>query len=235
MNNYTTQTTLIKTTADSQLYNKPKGRYTTIQSQYWDNNGITILASALRKFTKIRKASSVLIVGIGNRAVTPDSLGPLTADKVFATAHIADEIPATAKKVTAFSPSVQGMTGMETADIIQSIVNTTKPDLVIAIDALASNSLDRLNTTVQITDTGINIGAGLKNPRKSLNKDTLGVPVIAIGVPLAIMANNMDVDSDLVFCTKDIDEIIAKFAKIISCALNMVLLRISLSQALSLE
>lgn len=137
---------------------------------------------------------SVLIAGLGNRQVTPDALGPYVVDNLCVTRHIVKEYGKYAmgmeqvSLVSAIVPGVMGQTGMETLEIIQGIVKETKPDVVIAIDALAARNSRRLNRTIQIADTGIHPGSGVGNHRSGLNKETLGIPVIAIGVPTVVDA-----------------------------------------------
>ncbi len=135
-----------------------------------------------------------MVVGLGNRDVTPDALGPEVIDNLFVTRHLIKEYGDEFKSqnnlvnVSAISPGVMGQTGMEAREIIKGIVEETNPSLVIVIDALASRSVNRLNTTVQITDTGICPGSGVGNNRQALNKESLGVDVIALGVPTVVDA-----------------------------------------------
>lgn len=149
-------------------------------------------AEELKKFMKIGDKASVLVVGLGNWNVTPDSLGPLVAEKLLVTRHLFALLPDAVqdgfRPVSAFAPGVLGITGMETSEIVSGIVDRLKPDLVIAIDALAARSLERVNTTVQIADTGIQPGGGVGNHRKALNKESLGVDVLALGVPTVVDA-----------------------------------------------
>ncbi|MFC4766332.1 GPR endopeptidase [Effusibacillus consociatus] len=149
-------------------------------------------AEELRAFLNLPDNAKVLIVGLGNWNVTPDALGPLVVKKVFVTRHLYSHMPELLddgfRPVAAVSPGVLGITGIETSEIVQGIVQNVKPDLVIAIDALASRALDRVNTTIQVADTGITPGAGVGNKRKGLNRETLGVPVVAIGVPTVVDA-----------------------------------------------
>ena len=131
-------------------------------------------------------------MGLGNWNVTADSLGPKVVDRVQVTRQIfqyaPNEIDKGYRPVCAIAPGVLGITGIETTDIIRGIVDRTKPDVVIAIDALASRRLTRVNTTIQVSDTGINPGSGLGNYRTPLNKQTLGIPVLAIGLPTVVDA-----------------------------------------------
>lgn len=134
---------------------------------------------------------SVLAVGLGNRAVTSDSLGPKVVDELWITRHLEGASP----KISGIVPGVMAQTGMESAQVAHAIVMETEPQLVIAIDALAARSASRLGTTIQLTDTGIHPGSGVGNHRHSLTKESLGVPVIAIGVPTVVGAAAMIYDT----------------------------------------
>lgn len=153
------------------------------------------LKKFLARFIKGNKEDySVLVVGLGNRKVTPDALGPYVVDNLNITRHIVREYGKYAmgeehvSLVSAIVPGVMGQTGMETVEIIKGVVNETKPDFIIAIDALAARSSKRLNRTIQIADTGINPGSGVGNHRNAITKETVGVPVLAIGVPTVVDA-----------------------------------------------
>lgn len=147
----------------------------------------------------IKKDASCLIVGLGNWNVTPDSLGPLVCENVIVTRHLFQLQPENVEEgyrsVSALTPGVMGLTGIETSDIIFGVVEKSKPDFIIAIDALASRSIERVNATIQISDTGIHPGSGVGNKRKELSKGTLGVPVIAIGVPTVVDAVSITSDA----------------------------------------
>ena len=140
---------------------------------------------------------TALVVGLGNRSVTPDSLGPRTAERVLVTRHMGDCLPRDVpmSSVCAAAPGVLGVTGMETAEILRGMVAHVKPDAVIAVDALAARSSKRIASTIQITDTGITPGSGVGNHRKALDRRTLGVPVIAVGVPLVVYASTIASDA----------------------------------------
>lgn len=133
---------------------------------------------------------SCLIVGLGNVKSTPDSLGPSTIDRLVVTNHLYElgNLESGFRRISAFNPGVMGTTGIETSDIIKGIVEKIKPDFLIVVDALASSSLERVNRTIQITDTGIHPGSGIGNSRKEISFDTIGIPVIAIGVPTTVDA-----------------------------------------------
>ncbi|MFR0859350.1 MAG: GPR endopeptidase [Christensenellales bacterium] len=139
---------------------------------------------------------TALVVGLGNRSVTPDSLGPRTAERVLVTRHMGDCLPRDVpmSSVCAAAPGVLGVTGMETAEILRGMVAHVKPDAVIAVDALAARSSKRIASTIQITDTGITPGSGVGN-HQSLDRRTLGVPVIAVGVPLVVYASTIASDA----------------------------------------
>lgn len=140
-----------------------------------------------------------LIVGLGNWQVTPDALGPMTADKILVTSHLFklhyETVAEGYRPVASVTPGVMGVTGIETSNIIRGIVDEFKPDFVVAVDALASRSIERINETIQLSDAGIHPGSGVGNKRKELSKDTLGVPCIAIGVPTVVDAVTITSDT----------------------------------------
>ncbi len=187
----------------ARLLNKSKGTYVTIELPSLSDN-IKHTDKRVPKIGKIIKEllpvnGLILVVGLGNRNITPDSLGPETAEKVLATRHISGEIAKSTgldqlRPVAVIKTGVTGETGIETAEMILSIVKRIKPTAVITIDALASKSLSRLGCTIQITDTGISPGAGVGNSRAAINYDTLGVPVVAIGIPTVVDAATLAID-----------------------------------------
>ena len=152
------------------------------------------LSEQLKGLLKGKKAEHMLVVGLGNREVTADAVGPLTIDNLIVTRHYFQEERVGAavgkkyRKVSALVPGVMAQTGMETMELIRGVAEETKPDVVLVVDALAARSPKRLNTTIQLTDTGISPGAGVGNNRKELNESSLGCPVIAIGVPTVLDA-----------------------------------------------
>ena len=179
---------------DNEL-NKKKGKYITLEfDDITDSDNIEkvtkALINVLKGLIKLKKDSYGLIVGLGNDKSTPDSLGPLTINNIVVTNHIyiLDELSDNYKRLSAINPGVMGETGIETSDIIESVVERIKPDYLIVIDSLASRSIERLNKTIQITDTGIHPGSGIGNKRKEISEDTLKIPVIAIGVPTVVDA-----------------------------------------------
>jgi len=178
---------------------RPQGTYITIDAPFIRDNNLLqhkelakVLARHLAKLFTFKEDSSVLIVGLGNWQATPDALGPKVVEKIMVTRHLfyitPEEIRGKMRKVSAISPGVLGLTGIETAEVIRGLVEHVKPDYVIAIDALAAGALERIGTTIQLADTGINPGSGIGNHRKGLTEETLGCKVIAIGVPTVVNA-----------------------------------------------
>ena len=180
--------------------NKKKGKYITISfDDVTDTNNrkkveqvLTHELKELLKYLKINSKDKCLVVGLGNYKSTPDSLGPKVINKLVVTRHLylidGIEVDKGYREVSAFTPGVMGTTGIEAKDFIFGLCKEIKPNFVIAIDALASSSIDRVNKTIQITDTGINPGSGVGNTRVEISKDTIGVPVIAIGIPTVVDA-----------------------------------------------
>lgn len=178
---------------------KPRGNYITIDApavkdnDYEQHKRITsILSHHLSNLFNIKEDPSFLIVGLGNWQATPDALGPKVVEKVMVTRHLfyytPEEMTGKMRQVSAISPGVLGLTGIETAEVIRGLVEHVRPDYVIAIDALAAGALERIGTTIQLADTGINPGSGIGNHRKGLNEETLGCKVIAVGVPTVVNA-----------------------------------------------
>lgn len=243
--NVTITKVTIETENGAKAIGKPVGTYLTLEApdmavpdEGSHREVSEVLAEQLRALVK-ENIESVLVVGLGNREVTPDALGPEVVGNLYITRHILREYGEYAfpdKKVAAISgivPGVMAQTGMETLEIIKGIINETSPQLVIAIDALAARSVKRLGRTIQIADTGINPGSGVGNHRKGLNKETLGVPVVAIGVPLVVDAATIVYDAcqdadkipngivGMFVTPKNIDEMVKSLSYTISEALNM--------------
>ena len=195
-------TVKIETENGAKVMRKPVGTYITMEApnmavpdeDYHDEISKELAKFLARFIKKDKKDFSILVVGLGNRKVTPDALGPYVVDNLNITRHIVREYGKYAmgeenvRLVSAIVPGVMAQTGMETVEIIKGIVKETKPDLMIAVDALAARSSKRLNRTIQITDTGINPGSGVGNHRNAITKDTVGIPVLAIGVPTVVDA-----------------------------------------------
>src|SRR5574344_2087969 len=167
-----------------------------ITDVFIDGNGSKIIGKKKGQYVTIEfeditdKDNFGLIIGLGNSKSTPDSLGPLTIDKVLVTNHLflLGDMDSKYRRVSTFSPGVMGNNGIETSDIIKSIIKTLSPDFVIVVDALASQSLERVNKTIQMTDAGIAPGSGIGNTRKEISQEVLNIPVIAVGVPTVLDA-----------------------------------------------
>lgn len=191
----------------SKALKKPVGDYVTLEipeyvhetREHFDSI-IKIFSDELKRMMPKRTKDSVtLVVGLGNRNITADALGPKVVDGLLVTRHLFDLMPDDISEgvvpVCALSPGVLGITGIETNEIIKGVVQRVKPDVIIAIDALASRSISRVMTTIQLSNTGIKPGAGVGNERGGLDLETLGVPVIAIGVPTVVDAATMANDT----------------------------------------
>lgn len=197
---------VIATEEGANAMKKPKGNYITLEAVNMDEDDedyhreISMeLAKQIKNLIQEQKKKkeeeqSFLVVGLGNREVTPDSLGPEVFDNLFITRHVIKEYGKESfgiqkiNQISGIAPGVMAQTGMETLEILKGIVKETKPDIVIVVDALAARNTNRLNRTIQITDTGIHPGSGVGNNRKGLTKESLMVPVIAIGVPTVVDA-----------------------------------------------
>ena len=182
-----------------QAIGKPKGNYVTIDVKKLKIAGgeeiqkaSETLSNELKNIIDAHtdKQGEILIVGLGNIYVTPDALGPKVINEIDVTRHIIKYLPQYVEEgtrpVSAISPGVLGTTGIETVEILKGIVDNTKPKLLIVIDALASRSIDRISSTIQISDTGIVPGAGVGNTRQEISQSTLGIPVVAIGIPTVV-------------------------------------------------
>lgn len=193
----TTTTVDVLNESGATALSKEIGKYITMEIKdikYLEekdkNKIINTLSNEIKNLIGEDKTKSILVVGLGNIYVTPDSLGPKVVQTVDITRHLInfakDLVEPDTRSVSALSPGVLGTTGIETSEIITSVCNEVKPDIVIAIDSLASSSINRLGTTIQLSNTGITPGAGVRNKREGINQNTLNVPVIAIGVPTVV-------------------------------------------------
>lgn len=186
---------------------KPPGNYITIEAPGLREHDVElreqvsqVLAREVASLLPQQdKSGATLVVGLGNWHVTPDSLGPLVIEELLVTRHLFEYAPEHVddgmRSVCAIAPGVLGITGIETGDVISGVVQKVQPSAIIAVDALAARSIDRLGTTIQIADTGISPGSGVGNKRHALNRETLGVPVIAIGTPSVVYANTIVLDA----------------------------------------
>ena len=223
---------------------KPAGRYITVslsdfRSPSSDfNSDIEVTAAEIKKL--IPESGTILVAGLGNSDITPDAIGPAAASMILATRHLKDNTAfdnlSALRPVAAVTTGVLGKTGMETSEIVKCICDSIKPSAVIAIDALAAMSIKRLGRTIQISDSGVIPGSGVKNSRKALNKENLGVPVICIGIPtVADMSGILSELSEGAKCLipkeakgmmitpKEIDVIVGRAAKTAAFAVNKAL------------
>lgn len=182
-----------------QLMGKPRGTYITIEAPALrDNNRdaqqevAEVLAQKLKSLFNLPENANILLVGLGNWNATPDALGPRVINQSMVTRHLykyaPEELQGGMRSVSAIAPGVLGITGIETAEIIKGVVEKIVPELIIVVDSLAAGSVDRIATTIQIADTGISPGSGIGNKRAGINLETMGVPVIAIGIPTVVNA-----------------------------------------------
>ena len=187
----------IETEEGARLIGKPMGEYLTVETSNFKTptadfeNEVDAVASLITSLLPANMDGAALVVGLGNRDITPDALGPKAAEYILATRHISTELASEIgldglRPVAAMAPGVLGQTGIETAEIVSSVASGLSPSVVIVIDALAAKSVDRLATTVQISNAGIAPGSGVQNTRKELSSHTLGVPVISVGVPMVV-------------------------------------------------
>ena len=189
----------------SKTIGKPEGRYITLEMQEFINYGyvyqrpaIELLKKELTKLLPDFEKKKVLVAGLGNRHITSDALGPWTIDKLIVTGHLADLAPQSLGPLGilyGIVPGVMGITGIETADAIKAICEKIQPEAVIVIDALASRKTERVATTIQMSNTGINPGSGIGNHRKEITKKSIGVPVVSIGVPMVVDALTIAYDA----------------------------------------
>jgi len=229
--------------------NKPEGTYITLELDKFIrreegafNAGAITLAQEISSLINLAPDDTVLVVGLGNKAITADAIGPITAKHTMATRHLVQKLPedfGMLRRVSILEPGVLGTTGIESAEIIRSVTERIEPAQVIVVDALASRRLKRVCRTVQLSDTGIVPGSGVGNGRQAINRETLGVPVTAIGVPtvvdaatlasdLAEQAGSPGIDFEqfgggMVVTPKDIDSSVNDFSKFIGYAINLAM------------
>lgn len=240
---------------------KPIGTYITLESQAVRKRDLearvgmaSMLGEEIARMVGEVADKPVMVVGLGNRMITPDALGPLTVDRTLVTRHIFSELPQYAdermKSVCAIAPGVLGVTGIETAEMLESIITRVDPACVVCIDALAARSSERIGAAVQIADTGIQPGSGVGNHRAALTREKLGVPVVAVGMPTVIYAATLARDAfellassevgedglrrlerelmdspggDMIVTPREIDELIKDAASMIASGINRAL------------
>lgn len=231
---------------------KPIGKYVTLEldglmrrEEDAFGRAARALGAELREMLDLREGDPALVVGLGNRAITPDAIGPIAAEHTLVTRHLVEQVPehfGAFRPVAALAAGVLGTTGVESGELARAVADHIKPACVIAVDALASRSMDKVCRTVQLADTGIVPGSGVGNHRAALNQETLGVPVIAIGVPTVVDAATLAADvlagagkgevdpaalagvgSDLMVTPRDIDQRVADMGKVIGYGIDLAL------------
>ena len=231
----------IKTDEGAQALSKPIGNYITLDLPSLKPNPtecekeIELISKELKPLIP---KGSVLVAGLGNHNITPDAIGPKTVEFTLSTRHVADSMPQfNFRPVAAVAPGVMGQTGIETGDVIKGICDKINADCVIAIDALASKSTHRLGRSIQISDSGICPGSGVGNARRELSEKTLGVPVIALGVPTVVDALTVALDANggelngrgdkelnsLMVTPREIDSLVLSVSRVIALAIGRAL------------
>ena len=220
---------------------KPKGKYITLQFPSVDKIDCyeEIEKEIIKSLEKLleKEINNILVVGLGNEEITSDSIGPSVVKKILATRHIAGEFAEKIglkglKSVSIISPNVLGKTGLEVTEILKGIIKQTEVEAVIVIDALAAGSITRLFKTIQFSNTGISPGSGVKNRRKEISEKTLGIPVIAVGIPTVVDALSLAFeiteqipknDTDMIVTPKEADLLCHRISEILARAINVFL------------
>lgn len=236
----------VETDEAARELDKPKGIYTTIQisnDMMLDRNGRATVSKAVSAELEalLTDVGSVMVVGLGNRYITADALGTKTAENIFVTRHIqthlADVLPQNTRTVTSFCANVLGVTGMETVEVVSALGAKIQPELILVVDSLAASDPKHIGTVIQMNDSGISPGAGIGNFRVALNRKTLGIPVVAIGIPLVVGADaivrsvggetmNALAQNDwngMTVTPKDIDALVRDAARVLSEGINRAL------------
>lgn len=231
-----------------QALHKPTGTYLTLElaplrhrEQNAFQRAACVLGEELRRLMNLGAGKSVLVAGLGNRAVTPDAVGPKALDHLLITRHLVKQAPAffaDYRPVSAIAPGVLGITGLESAEVIHGVAAQIKPDCMIVVDALAARSLDRVCTTVQLTDTGIVPGSGIHNAREAFDHKRFGFPVYAVGVPTVVDVDTLFEDFSLdkeagagmkcknvplIVTPRDVDAQVGQIAKLVAYGINLAL------------
>lgn len=236
----------------AQALGKPVGHYVTLtldglarREEDAFGRAARALAAELSAMLTLKPGDLALVVGLGNRAITPDAVGPGVADHTMVTRHLVERMPeqfGAFRPVAALAAGVLGTTGVESGEVVRAVVEKIRPACVLAVDALASRSLSRVCSTIQLADTGIVPGSGVGNHRAALNQETLGIPVVALGVPTVVDAATLAADvlaeagkgdldpaalhgsgESLMVTPRDIDQRVADMAKVLGYGINLAL------------
>ncbi len=226
----------VDTGAAARAVGKPMGRYLTLELEDYVirrapgfSDCASALSELLRSFAAVRRARRFLIACLGNRAVTPDALGPCAADSIIVTRHLKSSLPedfAAFSSVSVLRTGVLGTTGIESAQQIRAVCELVRPDCVIAVDALAGGELGRICRNIQLCDSGVSPGSGVGNDRAEISAASLGCPVLAVGVPTVCDASALssDAGADGLFVTpRNIDELVRSMAKLIGYGIDLAL------------
>ncbi len=223
----------ITDSAAGKAFGKPQGTYITLSggslsgfSEYYPEM-TEEFALELRKL--LPEEGLVFVAGLGNQQITPDALGVRVTEKIIATRHLQQELAAEEEEflrnlrpVSALAGGVLGQTGIESAELIQAVAEKIHPSVILAVDALACTAPERLGRTIQIADTGIAPGSGVSNHRTALNRETLGVPVIGIGVPTVINTRYLsETAPEMTVAPRDIDRLVTQAAHLLGCGINL--------------
>lgn len=259
----TVDTLRIASETGARALGKRQGQYVTLFPEAFlrreegaFEEAAALLGQQLRALLRLPEEASVLVAGLGNEAVTPDSLGPRTLRHVLATRHLVDALPQTFgafRRVAVLETGVLGNTGMESAELVKAVAEKLRPDALIVIDALASRRLGRICRTVQLTDTGIVPGSGVGNRREELSRETLGFPVVALGVPTVVDAGTLAADltelagmgqaraedfgqygREMIVTPREIDEKLAEIARLLGYGIDLALHEISAADVTAL-
>ena len=221
---------------------RKKGKYITLEGSSfggYSNEFRNMCQEFSEELSPFLPNGNILVVGLGNSDITPDALGPQVAAKILATRHLRDELESSEeffsdlRSVGVIAGGVLGQTGIETAELIDAVMEKVKPECVIAVDALACSDVNRLGCTVQLSDAGISPGSGVQNKRKELSEKTLGVPVIAIGIPTVVDMHTIvsnytgsEISGNLpnmMVTPRDVDKLIERSASMLAAGINMAL------------
>lgn len=226
----------ITSEAGAEKLGKRPGRYVTIEApdiRYELDDYERVCKMLAEEIRRMCKSTRVLVAGLGNRDITPDALGAEAVSQLIVTSHIKNKLPEALDEdygiVSAIAPGVMGTTGIETSEIIRGVAEKVRPEAIIAIDALAGADINRICSVVQISDAGISPGSGVGNNRAGINRESFGVPVIAIGVPTVIAAELLTGEAlstefePLMVTTKDIDLVIKRMSKTVANGINMAM------------